>query len=193
METVHSTECEPVPESKEMMKLSTALSGAPSSDETDASPPTSDLIDQQELQRALLDPASADDAIEINKQIVTDRLEDLGVASVTIAASGGGDDGQIDDCDLFNKNGEPMDPKILHGISVPFHEYDTWKNTKSMVTKSLEDALHDLIYEILGHGSRDWVNNEGSDSEIVIDCIQKTITGTIELYHIDSTLEGIEF
>jgi hypothetical protein len=104
------------------------------------------------------------------KRIICDALIVAGVSTVTADFNGSGDDGQ-------------MDVPVCHGaedgvvitlpdVSVTYTDRQSiyrngaYEDVDTVVTKKLDDAVNDILYDALGKTYVDWVNNEGGFGEV---------------------------
>ena len=93
----------------------------------------------------------------------------LGIASVTIAYDGYGDEGQIETIALrdFAEAEQPVPEGECASWSVP------WKGDAIEVTATIASAIEDFGYEMLVLHHAGWENGEGAYGELVIDVTAK--------------------
>ena len=96
-------------------------------------------------------------------------LGPLGIASVTIAYDGYGDEGQIETIGLrdFAEAEQPVPEGECASWSVP------WKGDATAVTSTIASAIEDFGYEMLALHHAGWENGEGANGELVIDVTAK--------------------
>lgn len=132
---------------------------------------------------------------------LSEHLKQLGITTVTIRFSGGGDSGQVDDIQYDPPLKEA--DKITFQIEKKSHFYDAdleeFIPQTSQVTVNLEEALDQFAMEWAESTGVDWYNNEGGCGSVTIDLTQTppTFTGEIDQYvvHIESAAyeEDVEF
>lgn len=108
---------------------------------------------------------SRDDVPALMLRELCGVLGPLGIASITIAYDGYGDEGQIESIDLRDStNGQqPMPDGDCRSWNVP------WKGDPTELTGTIASALEDFGYEMLALHHAGWENGEGAYGELVVD------------------------
>ena len=109
-----------------------------------------------------------------HKIILLTQLRTLGVKTVEVAFSGGGDSGDIDDVNAYDNDNVDIN-LTAHHLDWPeessIHDPDTnaWITEVKTVTKSLDDILKDVTFDALAASGLDWYNNDGGQGSLLID------------------------
>jgi hypothetical protein len=122
-----------------------------------------------------------DELAIINRQALFDALAAAGITSVTIEFNGYGDEGQIEDTQYFideNETTPAIDTLLFvrQGIgSAPEAE-----------PIELEDAMDELLYDLLSTHYCGWQDNEGSYGEFTFNIPARTVDLDIALRFVDA-------
>lgn len=127
--------------------------------------------------------------------VVMEMLRDAGVAKAIVLFDGSGDSGQTDGVGLYGKDGKQLKAKKwdeLLGKTVNGTTRERLDYTDGIPPKpvtrcdTLEEAIEELCYDILGSQHCGWEINEGSFGEFVFDVekdeIALTFNERIESY-----------
>lgn len=126
--------------------------------------------------------------------VVMEMLRDAGVAKAVVPFDGSGDSGQTEGVSLYGKAGKHLKAKKwdeLLGRSIQGTERERWDYNDGEAKSArrcdtLEEAIDDLCYDILGSEHGGWEINEGSFGEFVFDIekdeIALTFNERIESY-----------
>ncbi len=123
----------------------------------------------------IFDDPDETSAIGAAKTAIVPILAAHGVARLTIAYDGYGDEGQIDGIAAMDSDGVALDLPV---VACPRHDgrFDGGV-TKSDAT--LAEALETLGYEVLADCFSGWENNDGAVGSMTLD----VATGTITVEH----------
>lgn len=109
-----------------------------------------------------------------HKIILLTQLRTLGVKTVEVAFSGGGDCGSIDSVDACDNNNDNVN-LTTHHLDWPEescrHDPDTnaWITDVKVVTIPLHEVLKRVTYDALAESGLDWYNNDGGQGSLIID------------------------
>lgn len=109
-----------------------------------------------------------------HKIILLTQLRTLGVKSVEVTFSGGGDSGSIDDVNAYDNDMKDVN-LTAHHLDWPEEssrndpDTNAWITDVKVVTKSLDDILKDVTNSALEESGLDWYNNDGGQGSLLID------------------------
>lgn len=109
-----------------------------------------------------------------HKTILLTQLRTLGVKTVEVDFSGGGDSGDIDNVNVYDNNMKYVDLTV-HSLDWPEESSTldpitkTWVHTERTSLKSLDHILRNVTYDALAASGLDWYNNDGGEGALVID------------------------
>lgn len=122
--------------------------------------------------------------LDCNKEILFDLMNLAGLEKLIIYFDGGGDDGQINDC-----QGEPNTFKIIDKFfkdkveGARIVERTIWQNgNKSLVYKddpTVKDLVYNICYDILESQFGGWENDDGCCGDFIIDAYQRKVELTM--------------
>lgn len=108
-----------------------------------------------------------------HKIILLTQLRTLGVKTVEVAFSGGGDSGDIDSVSAYDNNMKDVD-LMVHHLDWPEessrHDPDTnsWITEVKVVTIPLGEVLKRVTNDALAESGLDWYNNDGGEGVLLI-------------------------
>lgn len=132
--------------------------------------------------------------VRSSRAVVMEILKDAGVAKAVVPFDGSGDSGQTEGVSLYGKAGKHLKAKKwdeLLGRSIQGTERERWDYNDGEAKSvrrcdTLEEAIDELCYDILGSQHGGWEINEGSFGEFVFDVekdeIALTFNERIESY-----------
>ena len=97
---------------------------------------------------------------KLKKNLAVQVIKDYNISKIEIYYAGGGDDGCIDSVTYYDHNENNIEIKM-----------------ESEINSEWDDLLYDLLNE---HIEWDWVNNEGGDGHMYIDCTKDPWNITID-------------
>ena len=109
-----------------------------------------------------------------HKIILLTQLRTLGVKTVEVAFSGGGDSGSIDSVNAYDNNMKDVD-LMVHSLDWPEEvstldtTTKTWVHTEHISLKSLDHILRSVTNDALAESGLDWYNNDGGEGVLLID------------------------
>lgn len=109
-----------------------------------------------------------------HKIILLTQLRTLGVKTVEVTFSGGGDSGSIDDVNAYDNDNADVN-LTPHYLDWPEEssrndpDTNAWITDVKVVTKSLDDILKDVTNSALEESGLDWYNNDGGQGSLLID------------------------
>lgn len=131
--------------------------------------------------------ASAADALRaeldtINRKTLFDALDAAGLTTVTVEFNGYGDEGQIESTKYFVDEAETI-PAIE---SLMFARQRTMAAPRESEPISLEDAMDELLYDLLSRHYGGWQDNEGSYGEFTFNIAKRTVDLDIAMRFVDA-------
>jgi predicted phosphoadenosine phosphosulfate sulfurtransferase len=109
-----------------------------------------------------------------HKIILLTQLRTLGVKTVEVTFSGGGDSGSIDDVNAYDNDMKDVD-LMVHSLDWPEEvstldtTTKTWVHTEHISLKSLDHILRNVTESALAESGLDWYNNDGGQGSLLID------------------------
>ena len=135
---------------------------------TDVSVSPSDPWQQQERELARI----ASEVLTLNKTALFDALAAAGITTVIVNFDGCGDSGQIEMIEA--KAGDDVIP--LPTVQIEIASAVWGSATIDRQTRSLEEAIEILVYDVLNQKHGGWENNDGAYGEYTFDVAERTIT-----------------
>jgi len=111
---------------------------------------------------------------EDKKNLLMTLLKIMGGAKVGVSFSGGGDSGNIDDAELLDAEGNPIDLKGAEfewESEESYHDLEEgkWRMRSVVETLPLNDILVKITEDALESTDLDWYNNDGGQGQLSID------------------------
>jgi len=108
------------------------------------------------------------------KKLLMTLLKIMGGAKVCVSFSGGGDSGNIDDAELLDAEGNPIDLKGAEfewESEESYHdpEEGKWRMRSIVEIMPLNDILVKITEDTLESTDLDWYNNDGGQGQLSID------------------------
>lgn len=118
-----------------------------------------------------------------NRDRILQALKNLEITSVVVSYSGSGDDGQINDVELFR--GKQLveieaEVSVIIGKSKWDPEKSTWINYEEEDLCPFSEAIRDFVYDWIESEYTGWENNDGASGE----CMIEVATAEFSLEHI---------
>ena len=109
-----------------------------------------------------------------HKIILLTQLRTLGVKSVEVTFSGGGDSGSIDDVNAYDNDNADVNLTAHHldwpeESSIHDPNTNTWITEVKVVTIPLDEVLKRVTNDALAESGLDWYNNDGGQGSLLID------------------------
>lgn len=109
-----------------------------------------------------------------HKIILLTQLRTLGVKSVEVTFSGGGDSGSIDDVNAYDNDMKDVNLTAHHldwpeESSIHDPNTNTWITEVKVVTIPLDEVLKRVTNDALAESGLDWYNNDGGQGSLLID------------------------
>jgi molybdopterin biosynthesis enzyme MoaB len=102
---------------------------------------------------------------DLNLRPITKIIfKDLGIETIRIEFSGGGDDGSIDCISYFNSSDEDLEDKI---------------------PQEQKEDVERAFYEVIDNLPYDWVNNEGGNGIFTLDLTDNTTNLDLDMRYIN--------
>ena len=105
--------------------------------------------------------------LNLKQKLELKKLKDLNASSIEVTYYGGGDDGDIDSINIFNKKNE----------SIKFNDN---------LVKNLADYFYGYLCEQI---EWDWINNDGGNGVMKFDLINESIS----IDHVQTVREDYEY
>ena len=107
-----------------------------------------------------------------NKEALFDGLCLVGIAHVLVTFDGSGDSGQIESIDACNSTDQSV---TLPAAQIVFAGID-WQSKAPIERRlTLEQAVEELIYDLLADTHGGWENNDGAYGEFCVDARARSI------------------
>ena len=139
-----------------------------------------------EVLREMLDiePRTADEAYQRNKENVMRALGGLRVARVEVEYDGSGDSGSVQGVTFYDEQDKTIDSVLVRNQIQFYHVYSSYSDGDytakiSKEQKSINDVFENLAEKFLDDEGIDWYNNDGGYGVCVFDFE----TGKVTLKH----------
>jgi len=127
--------------------------------------------------------------LQANRTRLLKALKRIGATHVTVAYSGSGDSGQVDQVEIFQGETK-LTPKrkvsILIATSFFNGEKFNWVETVKLKLMPLSEALEQLVYDWSESEHAGWKNNDGASGECTIDIAEDQFLLNHTTYYTES-------
>ncbi|HTM82179.1 DUF6878 family protein [Asticcacaulis sp.] len=117
-----------------------------------------------------------------NRKALFDALATAGITTVTVEFNGYGDEGQIESI-KYDVDGNETTPLIQ---DLAFIRQSSLTEAPSSEPISVDDAVEELLYDLLSQHYCGWQDSEGSYGEFTFDITARTVDLDIALRFVDA-------